>query len=96
MYIGAVFYKFKVKRIAEAVSVWNEHILPDAQKQNGFIKAELFIDEGTGDGMDIGYWATLEDAQKYEDSGMFELLSHRMKDYLKKPPKREKYKLMTG
>jgi heme-degrading monooxygenase HmoA len=95
LHIGVVYYKFKLKRIVEAVQMWKEHILPEAERQPGFIKAELFIDEGTGDGFDIGYWATLEDAQRYEDSGTFELMNHQMKDYLKKPPKREKYKVMT-
>jgi heme-degrading monooxygenase HmoA len=95
MYIGMVFYRFKIKRIAEAVEVWKEHILPEAERQPGFIKAELFIDEASGKGFDIGYWSTQEDAQRYEDSGTFELLSHRMKEYLKGPPKREKYRLMN-
>ena len=95
MHIGVVYYKFKLKRIGEAVQMWKEHILPEAERQPGFIKAELFINEETGDGFDIGYWSSPEYAQRYEDSGTFELSTHHMMDYLKRPPKREKYKVMT-
>ncbi len=95
MYIGAVFYHFKVPKVKDAVEVWKEHVLPDARKQSGFIGAELFIDEKTGKGFDIGYWETKEDADRYENAGPYGLLAERMKDFLVSPPRREEYRVMV-
>ncbi len=96
MYVGAIFYDFKADRVDSAVEAWEEHVIPSAKKMEGFIKAELFIDPKTGKGLDIGYWHSKEDAIRFRENGLFDLLVKEMTPYLKEEPSRQMYKVMVS
>jgi len=95
MYVGVIFYRFKPGNIEKAVKEWEEMVLREARKQKGFIKADMFINETTGEGLDIGFWETLEDAQRFQDTGLFGLLAEGLRDHILEPPRREQFKLVT-
>jgi hypothetical protein len=95
MYVGVIFYKFKSGKIKDAVKEWEDMVLREAKKQKGFIKADMFINEKTGEGIDIGFWETEEDAQRFKDTGLFGLLAEGLRDYILEPPRREQFKLVT-
>lgn len=96
MYVGAIFYKFKPGDIEEAVKEWEDMVLREAKRQKGFIKADMFINEATGEGLDIGFWETKEDAQHFQDTGLFALLAEGLKDYILEQPRRVQFKLVTS
>lgn len=96
MYVGAIFYKFKPGDIEEAVKEWEDMVLKEAKRQKGFIKADMFINEETGEGLDIGFWETEEDAQHFQDTGLFALLAEGLKEYILEPPRRVQFKLVTS
>lgn len=96
MFVGAIFYKFKPGEIEEAVKEWEDMVLREAKRQKGFIKADMFINEDTGEGLDIGFWETEEDAQHFQDTGLFALLAEGLKDYIIEPPRRIQFKLVTS
>lgn len=96
MHVGAIFYDFKVERIDEAVEVWEEHVIPSTKKMEGFIKADLFIDKRTGKGLDIGYWRSKEDAIRFRENGLFDLLVSEMTPFLKGQPSRQMYEVMVS
>jgi hypothetical protein len=71
-------------------------VLKEAKRQKGFIKADMFINQTTGEGLDIGFWETEEDAQHFQDTGLFALLAEGLKDYIIEPPRRVQFKLVTS
>ena len=71
-------------------------VINEAKRQQGFIKAEMFVNEETGEGIDIGFWETKEDAQRFQDTGLFNLLAECLKDYMIEPPLREQFKLVMS
>lgn len=91
MYVGVILYRFKLESIDDALKTWNEMILPEAKKHNGFIKADMFADRETGRAMDIGYWQTKEDAENFEKSGAYGFLIESLKDYLEVKPSRMQF-----
>ena len=96
MYVGVVFYKFRRSRIPEAVRCWEEMVINEAKRQQGYIKAEMFVNEETGESIDIGFWETKEDAQRFQDTGLFDLLRQCLTEYMTEPPRREQFKLVTS
>lgn len=97
MYVGVILYRFKPEDVDKALQTWNEMVLPEAKKQSGFIRAEMFTDRETGRAMDIGYWQTEKDADNFEKSGAYGFLLNTLKDYLEVQPQRMKFqKVMEG
>jgi heme-degrading monooxygenase HmoA len=96
MYVGAIFYKFKPGEIEGAVKEWEDMVLKEAKRQKGFIKADMFINEDTGEGLDIGFWETMEDAQHFQDTGLFDLLAEGLKDFILEKPRRVQFKRITS
>ncbi|MGA1848249.1 MAG: antibiotic biosynthesis monooxygenase family protein [Thermoplasmatota archaeon] len=95
MYVGVIFYRFKPDTINDAVRDWEEMVVNEAKKQRGYIKADMFINERTGEAIDIGFWETEEDARRFKETGLFDLLTESLKDYILEPPRREQFKLVT-
>ncbi|MDG6224169.1 MAG: hypothetical protein QCI82_01505 [Candidatus Thermoplasmatota archaeon] len=96
MYVGMVTYHFSKDRLDDAIRIWKCYVLQDAEKQSGFVKGELFIDDETGKGFDMGFWETEEDARRYEEVGVYDLLIERMREFLVSPPVREKFRVVVG
>ncbi|MGA1792415.1 MAG: hypothetical protein ACMUHM_00530 [Thermoplasmatota archaeon] len=96
MYVGVMFYKFKIEEIPNAMKCWEEMVQNEAKRQHGFIKAEMFVNDETGEGLDIGFWETKEDAQRFQDTGLFNLLAECLKDYMTEPVIREQFRLVMS
>jgi len=96
LYVGAIFYSFKPGNIEQAVKEWEDMVLLEARRQKGFIKADMFINEDTGEGLDLGFWETKEDAQHFQDTGLFDLLAEGLKDHIIEKPRRVQFKLVTS
>ncbi|MFW3145630.1 MAG: antibiotic biosynthesis monooxygenase family protein [Thermoplasmatota archaeon] len=96
MYVGVIFYRFKTGEVKKGVKEWEEMVLREAKRQQGFIKAEMFVDERTGEGLDIGFWETEEDAKRFQETGLFDLLAQGLKPYLSEPPRRQQFKLILS
>ena len=95
LYVGAIFYKFKPGEIENAVKEWEDMVLREAKRQKGFIKADMYINEKTGEGLDIGLWETEADAQHFQDTGLFDLLAEGLKDFILEKPRREQFKRIS-
>ena len=96
MYVGVIFYMFKPGNIEAAVKEWEDIVLKEAKRKKGFIRAEMYINEETGEGMDIGFWETKEDSQHFQDTGLFDLFAEGMKNYLHRAPRREQFKMISS
>ena len=97
MYVGVILYRFKPEDVEKALDTWKEMVLPEAKKQSGFIKAEMFADRVTGRAMDIGYWQTEKDADNFEKSGAYGFLINALNDYLEVKPQRMQFqKILEG
>ena len=91
MYVGVILYRFKPEDIDEAMRIWEEMALPEAKKQPGFVRAEMFADRETGRAMDIGYWRTEENAENFERSGAYDFLISALQDLLELKPQRMQF-----
>ena len=97
MYVGVILYRFKPEDVEKGLDTWKEMVLPEAKKQSGFIRAEMFADKITGRAMDIGYWQTEADADNFEKSGAYGFLLTALKDYVEVVPQRMKFqKVLEG
>ncbi len=94
MYVGVILYKFKPETIEQALHEWREKVLPEAKRQPGFIRAEMFADKVTGKAMDIGYWQTKENAAHFEESGAYGLLMNELDDYFDLKPTRMQFEMV--
>ncbi len=91
LYVGVILYRFKPENIDDAMKIWEEMALPEAKKQQGFVRAEMFADKKTGRAMDIGYWHTQENADNFEKSGAYDLLISALRDFLEVKPQRMQF-----
>jgi len=95
MYVGKMTYEFNMDEMDEIIDLWKHFVIPEASKLPGFIRAQLFVDRRTGKAFDIGFWASKEDAERFEDSGAYGLIVNGLKGHTKKRPSREKYELVA-
>ncbi len=96
MYAGLIHYKFKPGIFEDAVKEWENMVMEEARKHKGFIKAQMFLNEETGEAFDIGFWETEEDAKNFEETGSFDLFKEGLKDYIIETPVRKRFKLATS
>ena len=96
MYVGVIFYRFKPDSMDDAVKDWEDMVMREAKREIGFIRAEMFINDETGEGLDIGYWDTEEDARRFEEKGLFDLMAEEMKDHMSEKPRREQFKVVSS
>jgi len=78
-------------KMEEAVKIYQESVVPDAQSQNGYRGVYLLSDFKTGKGISIAIWDTEEDAIANEQSGYYKKQVDRFKDLMTAPPIREGY-----
>lgn len=87
MIVRLTYCKFVPDSTEEAKRVYNEEVVPVAKKQKGNLGIRLIepVDK-SDDFISISEWATQEDAENYERSGVYKNLVGKLADFLAMPP----------
>jgi quinol monooxygenase YgiN len=87
MIVRLTFCKFNPDSIDEAKAIYNTDVVPVAKTQKGNLGIRLIepLDK-SDDFISISEWATQEDADSYETSGVYKNLVARLADFLAKQP----------
>lgn len=87
MIVRLTFCKFNPDSIDEARKIYNRDVVPVAKMQKGNLGIRLIepVDK-SDDFISISEWATQEDAQAYESSGVYKNLVGKLTDFLAKQP----------
>ena len=83
--------QMKPEKVAEAVKIYGESVVPDAKKQKGFRGIMLLSDFKTGKGLSISIWDSEADAVANEQSGVYKAQLDKFKDLFTAKPIREGY-----
>jgi len=87
MIVRLTYCKFSPDSIDEVKTIYNRDIVPVARMQKGNMGIHLIepVDK-SDDFISISEWATKEDADAYESSGVYKSLVNKLTDFLAKPP----------
>jgi quinol monooxygenase YgiN len=87
MIVRLTYCKFSPDAINEAKKIYNRDVVPVARMQKGNLGIRLIepIDK-SDDFISISEWATQQDAEAYENSGVYKSLVSKLADFLAKPP----------
>jgi len=83
--------QMKPEKIADAVKIYGESVVPDAKNQKGFRGIFLLSDFKTGKGLSIAIWDSEADAIANEQSGYYKAQVDKFKDLFTAKPVREGY-----
>ena len=72
MYARVTTFHFKVKSMEEASKVYQESVIPEAQKQPGFKNAFFLTNRNAGKFVSITIWDTIESAMANQKSGYYQ------------------------
>jgi quinol monooxygenase YgiN len=87
MIVRLTYCKFSPDSTDEARNIYNRDIVPVARMQKGNLGIRLIepVDK-SNDFISISDWASQEDAEAYESSGVYKNLVSKLIDFLTKPP----------
>ena len=87
MIVRLTFCKFNPDSVTEAKKIYNEEVVPVAKSQQGNLGIRLIepVDK-SDDFISISEWATKEDADAYESSGVYKNLVSKLTDFLTRQP----------
>lgn len=85
--------QMKPEKIAEAVKIYGESVVPDAKSQKGFRGIILLSDFKTGKGYSIAIWDSEAEAIANEQSGYYKSQVDKFKEMFTAKPIREGYKV---
>src|SRR5215210_7367254 len=77
----------------EAVSIYQDSVVPAAKQQKGFKSALLLTDSTTGKGFSITLWETEADMTASEASGYYQAQIAKFGGVFAAPPVREQYEV---
>lgn len=87
MIVRLTYVKFIPGSIDEAKKVYNEEIVPVAKMQKGNLGIRLIEPaDNADDFISISEWATNEDAELYESSGVYKNLVSKLADFMASQP----------
>jgi heme-degrading monooxygenase HmoA len=95
MYARVASVKVQVKRLDEAIRVYQEGVVPALREQPGFAGVELLVNRETGHGISITRWATQEDQIASETSGFYREQVGRFGGLFDAAPVREAYEVVV-
>lgn len=93
MFARIVRMQIKIDRIDEASRLFEEKIIPNCKKQNGFKGAYFLADRKTGTCIPITFWDSEEDLLANERNLFFQEQLVKFMTFFTKPPIREAYKV---
>lgn len=87
MIVRLTYCKFIPDSVEDAKSIYNSEIVPVARAQKGNINIRLIepVDK-SDDFISISEWASQEDAEAYETSGVYKNLVSKLADFWAKAP----------
>ncbi len=77
----------------EAITIFQNSVIPAAKQQKGFISLMLLTDRSTGKGMTVGLWETEADLKANEASGYLQEQTAKLGDVFAAPPVEEVYEV---
>ena len=87
MIVRLTFCKFSPDSIEQARTIYYNEIVPVAKAQRGNLGIRLIAPvDKSDDFISISEWATQEDADLYENSGVYESLVAKLADFLASQP----------
>ena len=93
MYAKVVKFKVKPGMKDEVVRLFQEFVVPGAEKQKGFKAGMLLTDPNTDEAMSVAIWETEADIKASEASGYYQEWVARLRDAFASPPVRELYEV---
>ena len=72
MYARTVTIQIQLDKHDEAVSIFQNSVIPAAKQQKGFISVMLLTDPTTGKGMSVSVWESEADLKATEASSYFQ------------------------
>ena len=86
MIVRLTYCKFSPDSIDEVRTIYNRDIVPVAKMQKGNLGIRLIEPlDRSDDFISISEWASQEDAELYESSGVYKNLVGKLTDFLAKP-----------
>jgi quinol monooxygenase YgiN len=87
MFVRLTYCKFNPDSTDVVKTIYNRDVVPIAKMQKGNLSIRLMepVDK-SDDFISISEWATQEDAETYESSGVYKKLVATLADYLTKQP----------
>jgi heme-degrading monooxygenase HmoA len=95
MYARVASVKVRVERLAEAIRVYEENVVPALRAQPGFEGLELLVNRETGHGISITRWATQEAQIASETSGFYREQVAKFRGLFDASPVREVYEVVV-
>jgi quinol monooxygenase YgiN len=87
MIVRLTYCKFAPGSIEQLKTIYNNEIVPVAREQKGNLGIRLIEpNDKSDDFISISEWATKEDAETYESSGVYKSLVAKLADFLAAPP----------
>jgi quinol monooxygenase YgiN len=87
MVVRLTFCKFLPDKIAEARKIYNEQIIPVVKKQKGNLRIYLLEPVDTADDfISVSEWKSKEDADAYNNSGLYKALVNKLEKVFMKQP----------
>ena len=93
MYSRVVTVQVQPDKLEEAISIFQNSVLPAAKQQKGFISLMLLTDRSTGKGVSVGMWETEADLKANEASGYFQEQLAKFGGVFAAPPVRDAYEV---
>jgi len=93
MFAKVVNFQIKLGKRDEVVRLFQEFVIPGAEKQKGFKGGLLLTDSNTGKATSIALWETEADIKASEASGYYKEWVTKLSDVLATPPVRELYEV---
>ena len=94
MFVRLTFCKFMPEKINEARKIFTEEIVPTVRKQKGLIDVRfLETTVKMEDFISLTEWKTKEDADAYDNNGIYKKLVNKLEPFFAKKPELKTYKV---
>jgi heme-degrading monooxygenase HmoA len=91
MFAQVSTFRIHSATITKVVRAFNQQVLPQAQNQQGFLKADLFTRSRLDKGVAVFFWDTEADAMACRDSGALQTVLAPLEPFLLEPAVTEGY-----
>jgi quinol monooxygenase YgiN len=89
MYARVTTLHLKVKSMEDAIKVYEESIIPEAEKQEGFKNAFFLSNRNAGKFVLITIWENINFAMKNQKSGYYQAQIDKLEEYMVVKPEIE-------
>ena len=72
MYARVTTFHLPISKKQEAIDIYNNSVIPEAKKQNGFKSAYFFVNRNSGKFVSVTIWENMEAAIANQKSGYFQ------------------------